>query len=278
MVKNSLVLSLLLLGNVVSIMAQDFGLNLIGRWDRADLSEIDKQSYSDIWGWHDGNGREYAIMGSLDSIYFIEVTDPKNPVLRDVEAGKSINVIHRDFKTYQHYCYAHGDEGYSSLQVFDMSYLPDSVKKVYDSDKEAYRVHNLHINEDKLYLASVRSAKDGFLPLRVLSLEDPENPKFLFDLDPPVIGVHKLFRDVHDLFVRNDSIFCATGDDGLYSFIYSDSTTRSNGDSSWTAYSPNATLMDWGILPDWWTLHRKRRPTTVVSSANLKQQGYAQTN
>ena len=42
-------------------------------------------------------------------------------------------LYHRDYHDYQAYLYAVSDEGASSLQIIDMSTLPDSVSLVYDS-------------------------------------------------------------------------------------------------------------------------------------------------
>ncbi|MCB0737957.1 MAG: choice-of-anchor B family protein [Bacteroidetes bacterium] len=191
-------------------------------WKKDGLKEIDRQFFNDIWGWADGTGREYAIMGSLDSIYFIDVTDPANPIEVDAEPGRDVNCIHRDFKTYKHYCFAVADEGFSSLQVFDLQYLPDSVHKVYDSDEFGYRAHNIFIEGSKLYLAANLS-KEKFSALRVLNIENPSKPKLLFDLEAQGINLDY----VHDIYVRNDTAICSGGEDGIYVFNVFDSIEKS---------------------------------------------------
>lgn len=223
-------------------IAQNHNLKLLGRWDNDDLPVDDFEAYNDIWAWHDGKGKEYAIMGSLDSVYFIDVSNPTKPIVSDVESGKWKNCIHRDFKTYGQYCYAVADEGYSSLQIFDMSYLPDSVHKVYDSDTFMVRSHNVFIDGKRLYLATCTSKSD-FIPLRVLSIEDPTKPTFLYDLRGPVVGGKPLFREVHDLFARNDTVYCSGGDNGLFVYTYADSLEKSNSDSTWKVAKPNMTLV-----------------------------------
>ncbi|MBI1184955.1 choice-of-anchor B family protein [bacterium] len=233
---------------VAAAKAQNFGLDSLSTWSRPGLPVDDFQSYSDIWGWHDGNGREYAIMGSLDSIYFIEVTQPEKPVLRDAEVGKQQHVIHRDFKTYQNYCYAVGDEGFSSLQIFDLSYLPDSVHKVYDSDKLLKRTHNIFIDGDRLYLGTCRLRNDKLIPMRILSIKDPENPVLLCDVFAPDVLGQRLFNEVHDMYVKHDTIFCSTGYDGLYVLKYVDSTRQSQGDSSWKIFDPHCVVVDYGAV------------------------------
>ncbi|MBI3141849.1 MAG: choice-of-anchor B family protein [Bacteroidetes bacterium] len=235
-------------GLASSAQAQNFGLQLLGQWSREGLPVVDYQSYNDIWAWHDGMGREYAIVGSLDSIYFIEVTNPNQPVLRDVEAGRSAQAIHRDFKTYGHYCYAVADEGPASLQVFDLSFLPDSVHKVYDADKLAQRVHNIYIDGERLYLGTCRLRNGNLVPMRILSIANPVNPKLLLDVYGPELGGSYLFKEVHDMFVRHDTIYASTGNDGLFAMQYHDSMTYSNPDSAWTVWEPNYTMLTWGAV------------------------------
>ncbi|MGB0429680.1 MAG: choice-of-anchor B family protein [Bacteroidia bacterium] len=238
-----------LLFNSTLVFGQNFGLDSLSTWKREGLPEIDKEIFNDIWGWHDGNGREYAIMGSLDSVYFIEVTDPKKPVLRDVKAGKSRYAIHRDFKTYKNYCYAVADEGQASLQIFDLSYLPDSVSKVYDDNEHCEKVHNIFIEQNKLYLGTCRPVTGGVVPMRVLLLENPEKPTLLCDVYGPKIGGNSLFKEVHDLYVKNDTVYCSTGNDGLFTVAYQkDSTLKKNTDSSWYEYTHNYDLVQWGAI------------------------------
>ncbi|MFY0672530.1 MAG: choice-of-anchor B family protein [Bacteroidia bacterium] len=229
--------------------AQNYGLDSLSSWRREGLLEIDKQSFNDVWGWHNGLGQEYAIMGSLDSIYFIDITDPQKPILRDVEAGKSRFCVHRDFKTLDNYAYAVADEGESSLQIFDLSYLPDSVHKVYDSDKLIIRSHNIFIDAEKLYCGTVRTGKGDYVPMRVLSLKDREQPELLCDVRGPEIGGQSLFNEVHDMYAVNDTVYCSTGYKGLFALNYKkDSTLKTVEDSTWYEFNHSYEMIQWGSL------------------------------
>jgi choice-of-anchor B domain-containing protein len=182
-----------------------------------------KGQYNSLWGWS-GNGREYAILGSLDSIFFIDVTNPDKIKLCNARAGRFNSCQNREFKTYQHYCYAIGDQGHSSLQIFDLNYLPDSVHKVYDTDTVCANAHNLFFDHDRLYLAynkKIGTHTDVYA-LTILSVANPEAPVFVANLVPPVININgvkrPLFEYVHDLYVRNDTAYCSCGYDGLFIF------------------------------------------------------------
>lgn len=196
-------------------------LGLLAHWDNDSLPAIGNQTWNDVWGWTDEQGREFVILGSIDSIYFFDITNPREPVLCDVQAGRASGTVHRDFKTYKHYAYAVADEGFSSLQIFDLQYLPDSVVKVYDSNVYSLRAHNIFIENEKLYLAS-NTRPGGFYPMTVLSLENPEMPTLVNSLVAPVVNGQPLFTVVHDVYVKNDTAYCSAGNEGLFIYDYSE--------------------------------------------------------
>ena len=203
------------------LQAQFTGYNMVqvGRWDNDSLTSLGTQQFSNGWGWADSlTGREYAILGSVDSTYFIEVTNPARPVVRDVRAGRVSKSVWREYKTYKNYCYAVGDAGKASLQIFDMSYLPDSVHLVYDSDSIIMRSHTVYIDQDKLYCNSVITNDFRSFPVSVLSLADPENPELLGHLEPYAGGQSPAFVRCHDAYVRNDTLYCSGENAGV--FIY----------------------------------------------------------
>jgi choice-of-anchor B domain-containing protein len=209
-------------------------LSLLSHWNGHAQAPANT-TYNSLWGWS-GNGREYAILGSLDTIYFFDVTDPVHIKLCSAQAGRFNNCLNREFKTYKNYCYAVADEGHSSLQIFDMKYLPDSVHKVYDSDTLSTCAHSLFIEHDRLYLAwnkrkftipGVKSVNEPNDVLTVASLKNPEIPVFISNLRPPEVNVNGQiqtdFEYVHDLYVRNDTAYCCCGFSGLFIYNYKDS-------------------------------------------------------
>ncbi len=209
----------------IGLCAQDsLNMGLLHRWDDSTVWQSYNwggmwQQYNEIWGWADSaSGNEYAIIGSAEGTYIFNVTDPTNTVMSDFELGKDTAEIHRDFKTYKHYLYGVADEGNSSLQIFDMSYLPDSVHKVYDSDTFCIRSHNIFIDEGILYICTP-AISGAVSHLRIMDLtEDPANPKLLGDL--MLTGGQG--NHVHDLFVRDKIAYCSNGNSGLHIYDVSD--------------------------------------------------------
>jgi choice-of-anchor B domain-containing protein len=209
-------------------------IELLGYWknDTLDYSAL-KVHYNSVWGWFDENKkREYAILGGNDGAYFIEVTDPKKPVLRDFVKGRRTNCNWREYKNYGKYLYLISDDAPpNSFQIVDMSYLPDSVHRVYDSDDLFVTAHTLFIDKDKLYCASVKTKFNQYFPIAVYSLSDPTNPVLLKNLkmDYPFI------QQVHDMYVRNDTVFASAAYQGLHIFHF-DEYNIFNPLSSLTSY------------------------------------------
>lgn len=183
-------------------------MTLIGRWDNDNLPASSGIAFNDIWGWADTvKNREYAIMGSLEYTYFIEVTDPANPIVRDSVAGRHNNCIHRDYKTYGNICYAVADEGPSSFQVIDMQYLPDSVHLLIDTQNDFRRAHNVYVDLDSalLYVVGPNTRSNGAIVYDLRN--NPANPSLVFN--------QGLGQYCHDVFVRNDTAWMSNGFSGL---------------------------------------------------------------
>lgn len=216
------ILLLLVVSIALGTKAQHNKYNMIqlSHWDDDSLASLGIQTFNACWGWYDSvKKREYAIMGSVDSTYFFDVTNPTLPPVKcDVEAGRGRYSTWRDYDTYGHYCYAVQDAGIGALQIFDLSYLPDSVHKVYDSDSLLYRTHTIYISGDKLYCNSVTTNFGTRRAMQILSLENPEKPKLVGVLTPPIFGGVPAFNFCHDTHVRGDTAYCSGETGGL--FIY----------------------------------------------------------
>ncbi len=156
----------------------------LGRWDNDALvgSEAYNNTYSGMWGLA-VNGREYGVIGSTAGTHIIDVTNPTLPVEAVFVPGASqgTQIIHREYKNYGCYLYAVCDEGPSTLQIIDISYLPDSVHVVYDSPALFSKSHTIYIDTAQalLYCFSVGGGPQGYSAMRVYSLENPELPEFI---------------------------------------------------------------------------------------------------
>ncbi|MBN4072482.1 choice-of-anchor B family protein [Crocinitomix catalasitica] len=178
---------------------------LVDSWfDSTIAAAPENARFNDLWAF-DYLGDYYVVLGSTFGSHFFQVHQDSLEFLDSVE-GRFNNFIvrHRDFKSFQNYIYAVCDEGSSSLQIIDISYLPDSVSLVYDDTTFFENAHNLYIDtaKAKMYVCSPDD-----LGMKVLDLSDPTNPVLLTDF--------MAVPDVHDCFVRDDTAFLNCGFDGL---------------------------------------------------------------
>ncbi|PCH98813.1 MAG: hypothetical protein COB85_01010 [Bacteroidetes bacterium] len=175
--------------------------------------------YNEVWGFVQ-NGREYAVIGSWQGAHFFDVTDPQNVVKVDyvpgtVTACDPVPCIHRDYHDYNGYLYMVTDEDTAStMQIVDLSSLPDSVTLVYESNTLFSKSHNIFIDSSsaRLYSCGGDQVNNG---LRVFSLADPINPVEIANLTTP--GGY-----VHDVYVRNDTAYLHSGGNGFNVYDYTD--------------------------------------------------------
>ncbi|KAA3640951.1 MAG: choice-of-anchor B family protein [Bacteroidetes bacterium] len=200
------------------LTAQAQEANMLYNWNDTSLivNNWPGGRYNEIWGVSI-NGHEFGIIGSTEGVHFIDVTDPLNSY--EVESayvqGKvaGANIIHRDYHDYNGYLYTVADEGSSSLQVIDMTQLPDTAIVVYDDDEFFKRAHNIFIDS-----TAARLYATGGVGVKIISIEEPENPTLLAsfpneDLDIPY---------AHDLYVRDNIALLNCGQNGLWAVDFTD--------------------------------------------------------
>ncbi len=210
-----------LLGHV---SAQEIkNVRLLDHWFSDTIMTSSSQvRFSSCWAFVH-NGREYAVIGSTEGAHIFELTEEDSLHFVDFVPGRyqSAQVITREYKHYQNYLYATCDEGPSSLQIMDLSYLPDSVSLVADLQDQYFgKSHNVFIDSANalLYLTLVNPIVNGnelgIIPLRVYSLANPILPSLLWE------GPNDL-PEVHDLYVKNNRAILNCGFDGLRTYDFS---------------------------------------------------------
>lgn len=98
-----------------------------------------------------------------------------------------------------------------------MSTLPASVTVVHNGTSYFERGHTIWIDNDKMYIGSTTyTAGGGFSSMNVYSLANPTAPVLLRSLNQDV----SFINHVHDMYVRNDTIYASCGYQGLFVFRY----------------------------------------------------------
>ena len=174
-------------------------------------------TYNEIWGVQI-NGAEIAIIGSTAGTHFFDVTDPATANQVDFVAGAytGSDVVHRDYHDYNGYLYAVCDEGNTStLQIIDISNLPNSVNVVYDSNVLFTKSHNIFIDTAtaKLYVCSVKHTNPNNFSsaMEIYSLANPLSPALLY--------TYNNVGHVHDAYVRNDTAYLNCGGGGGFRIV-----------------------------------------------------------
>lgn len=204
--KNILFIAAILLVNIFSFSQSSENVDLLYLWNDTTIElNFRDARYSDVWGFEQ-ESREYAVIGSTFGTHVFDVTDPVNTVEVDRKSGaiQGFSVNHRDYKDYNGYLYGVCDEGASTLQIFDTSFLPDSISLVYDSNEFFTRAHTIFIDEESGWLYAC-GTNAGWL--NIYSLENPELPVLIAQFDGAGY--------VHDMYAKDNIAYLNAGD-GLY--------------------------------------------------------------
>ncbi len=241
---------------------------LVGQSNPELTANSSGNKYSGCWGWTQPiTNKEYAILGSQSGTWFIDITSPSAPVTCTFAVGTSSNATWRELKTYQNYCYVITDDlGAQGLQIFDLTNLPTSVTKVYESKDLFARGHACWVDGNKLYVSGITYSNNTTSSMDIYSLATPTNPVLIRSLkqDYPAISY------VHDMYVRNDTIFASCGNQGLYVFKLNGSNTLSQL-GSLTAYPGSGYNHSSALTPNGQTLiFTDELPASLpVKSANV---------
>lgn len=104
-------------------------VDLLSHLSLPELGAADSILLNDVWGWTDSRtGGEYALVGRMDGVAFVDVTDPHLPrYLGSLAAtAGSRHTIWRDMKVFRDHAFiVAGGAGPHGMQVFDLRQLPE---------------------------------------------------------------------------------------------------------------------------------------------------------
>lgn len=179
-------------------------------WSQVNMSQLGHLPYaqdlSDVWGYVDEEGNEYALVGVFNGLSVVNVTDKANPV--EVFFGPGESSIWRDIKTWGDYAYVSNESG-GGVYIADLSPLPGgSITNTsnFTGDNFPFQtIHNLYIDESgKLYIFGSNNGNGGAIICDLT--QDPMNPVEL-----------GRFNDfyLHDGMARGDTLWGA----GIYAGV-----------------------------------------------------------
>lgn len=197
---------------------------------------------SNIGGYVDSSGNEYALVGYESGLSIVNVSDPDNPFVAFTVPGTSS--IWREVKTWQNYAYVTTEGCCNGLQIVNLGYLPDSIQYRYWTGNgsiagQLETIHALHVEDAHVYLFGSNLFNGSAL---IVDLADPWNPDY---------KGHTPGTYVHDGYVRNNKLYSGHIYDGYFSIF--DVTNKSNPtllatQSTPTQFTHNTWLNDAGTV------------------------------
>lgn len=179
------------------------------------------QGISDVWGYVDSLGNEWAIVGAQDGVSLVNLSNPANPTLAFHFPG--ISTGWRDIKTWGPWAYV-TNEGGDGLRIIDLRDLPNSATSRDTSIAGMITGHNLYIDDGYAYTVGGNLFFGGIAIFDVGT--DPENPA--------PVGWYNLAY-VHDVYVRDNIAYAAEMGDGELTIL--DVSNKSNvttlGSATW---------------------------------------------
>ena len=210
----------------------NFNLGLIGSYEWPNTEG------SDIWGWVDGNGNEYALVGLNDGFACVDVSVPANPVQKFYISD--INSTWRDIKTWGNYAYitTEADAGLLIVDLTDMTggtywHVFSFAHPTNGSSVEFTAAHNLYIDENGICYIFGASSNSGSSPADgAIFLDVATNataPAYLGEWDDQYI---------HDGMARGDTMYAGCIYTGELYVV--DVSNKSNPSTMGTHLTPNA--------------------------------------
>lgn len=184
--------------NLLFISLFVLSIQFFGQTNIAQMGHLNyEKNLSDVWGWANEDGTEYALVGVNNGLSIVDVSNPWDPT--EVFFGAGAPSIWRDIKTWGHYAYV-SNENSGGIYIVDLSALPGEITNTTTfsgSDYPFTRSHNLFIDEfGKLYIFGADNGNGGAIICDLTV--DPMNPIELgqFDLDY-----------LHDGMARGDTLW-----------------------------------------------------------------------
>lgn len=175
-------------------------------------------SCSNLTGYVDSAGREYALVGTTEGLSIVAIDTPTNPNELFLVPGATGNQgMWREVREYNGYAYVTTEQN-SGLVVVNLKFLPDSVAYHTINPNGMHTSHTIFI-DSATGVAYVNGTDKGLLFLDVKN--NPWNPTYL--------GKYTN-NYVHDCYVRNDTLWAACINDGILKVI--DVRNKSTADAA----------------------------------------------
>lgn len=194
-----------------------FLLLAVSGFSQLNVTYVGQYNYttdlSDSWGYTDGNGNEYGLIGLRNGVSVLDLSTPSNPTQAGFVSGDQS--IWRDIKVWGNYAYVTCDQGNDGLMIIDLSNLPNGITAtlfrpeiVLPSGVDTLNTaHNIWIDENGIaYISGANVGNRGVLMFDVATT--PGTPIFVGAEDNEY---------AHDCYARGDTLYTADIYGGYFS-------------------------------------------------------------
>jgi len=204
---NKIVVLLFCFFNITFTNPINYNLNLVSNIQIENSSN--NYGVSDVWGYTDETGIEYAIIGYQYGTYIYSLASTEPILIADIIGPSSGDYyFHRDYKTYNNHLYIVNEMygGDIGMQVVDLTPLPENSPIQLDTYNEMSQSHNLWIDNDSGLAFIEHQNGDN---IHIANLSDPENPSYAGTFG-------NQGYNCHDIFTRNQIGYISEGWSGRF--------------------------------------------------------------
>jgi len=159
---------------------------------------------SDVWGYTDETGIEYAIVGYRygTMIYDVSSSEELIEIANIIGPSNGDYYYHRDYKTYQNHLYIVNEMygGDMGMQVVDLSPLPNNAPIQLETYSNISQSHNLWIDSSGYAFIEHQTGDN----IQIVNLDNPSSPAY-----------HGSFfsegLNCHDIYTRNNIGYISEG-------------------------------------------------------------------
>lgn len=192
--------ALLLLQFLVPMLVSSQSVTLPARYNLEPIGHLSyaPRTLAGCWHYVDGNGSEWALVGTSTGMSIVDISNPALPIERFIVPGRTSSW--RELRTWNGYAYVGSEADSSGITIVDLNSLPDTINwKVWRGDIEhdglLRRSHTVQTKDGYLYIFGGGNVTNG---CTIADLSDPWNPA--------IVGTYTT-NYVHDGFIRGDTLW-----------------------------------------------------------------------
>lgn len=206
-------------------------------------SEFGGAAFTDVWGYVSPSGREYAIVGQTNRTAFVEITDPRNPVL--VQEFSRPSSTWSDMAVYEDYAYMVYDLSSGTgngMQGFNLTNIDSGIVTSMGTYGPGgiSTAHNVFVNPESGYLYLVGGDINGG-SLVFVDVSTPTNPTYAGAWPGPYVHDVDVVSYTEGPYAGKEVAFCATQNDGAIRIV--DVTDKQNPVQMSRAPYPTASIV-----------------------------------